>query len=103
MFQVLALHLHTKSFLRIVLRLPYAPPSLLLGSCLGTWLAGHRTWSARERCFDCFEGQPLLARFPPRVALTRSSRVKLKCFGDSNSSIAESNRSMKSTAAVGVT
>ena len=47
--------------------------------------------------------QPLLARFPPRVALTRSSRVKLKGFEDSNSSIAESNRSMKSTAAVGVT
>ena len=38
---VLALHLHTKSFRIIGLRLPYAPPLLLLGSCLGTWLAGH--------------------------------------------------------------
>src|SRR5258707_449179 len=37
---VLALHLDTKSFRIIGLRLPYAPPSLLLGSCLGTWLAG---------------------------------------------------------------
>jgi len=99
---VLALHLDTKSFRIIGLRLPYATPSLL-------WeLSGYVARRAPEPGL-LGRGVLTVSKVSPYSPVSAEScshtfiESEAEVFGDSNSSIAESNRSMKSTAAVGVT
>lgn len=73
--------------------------------CFPNEIEIHRVTLGRQfgplRCYTFY--QPLFARLPPTLALIRCSRVKLKGFRHSNSRLAESYRSRKSTASAGVT